>query len=429
MRACGSALRFLAAMPRALTLIVVLTACGRTMVYAPSRPPPQPDSGTPDSGAPDSGAPDSGTPPCAPACGPNTTCVDRQCRCDPGFTDCNGSAADGCEAPLDRDPSNCGMCGKACVGSLPACEAGRCVRLSWTELMPAARPPPRAFFSMTYDKARQRGVLFGGQPGNGPMLRDTWEWDGTSWTEVRTADAPEGRRDAAMTYDEDRGVVVLFGGAVTTATCGSAMRNDTWEYDGVNWRRVATETAPAPRGEASLVYDSARGVTVLFAGYECSLSCPSETWEYDGSTWTQRFPTRSPPERCGRGGAYDTRRKRFVVFGGLTGQTLIANDTWEYDGATWVERTSALKPPPRFHAELVYAPERGAAVLFGGLVSSNVTLGDTWEWDGSRWLQVMPARSPSSRYGHALFHDAAREQVVLFGGYGNTADTWVYESQ
>jgi hypothetical protein len=35
--------------------------------------------------------------------------------CDPGYADCNGNAADGCEAPTDGDVANCGGCGQGCA--------------------------------------------------------------------------------------------------------------------------------------------------------------------------------------------------------------------------------------------------------------------------------------------------------------------------
>ena len=40
--------------------------------------------------------------------------------CDPGFGDCNGSVADGCEASLSAT-ATCGSCGVSCSASLPVC--------------------------------------------------------------------------------------------------------------------------------------------------------------------------------------------------------------------------------------------------------------------------------------------------------------------
>jgi serine/threonine-protein kinase len=46
-------------------------------------------------------------------------------RCQDGFQDCNGSAADGCEVDPISDPANCGRCGHACRSG-HACRDGVC---------------------------------------------------------------------------------------------------------------------------------------------------------------------------------------------------------------------------------------------------------------------------------------------------------------
>ncbi len=49
--------------------------------------------------------------------------------CISGFADCNGNLADGCEANLSSDLSNCGGCGLACPpvpNGIPACSSGSC---------------------------------------------------------------------------------------------------------------------------------------------------------------------------------------------------------------------------------------------------------------------------------------------------------------
>lgn len=55
------------------------------------------------------------------------SCVGGACTgtCNPGFADCNGDAADGCEKDLMKDRRNCGACGVRCVFS--RCEQGTCV--------------------------------------------------------------------------------------------------------------------------------------------------------------------------------------------------------------------------------------------------------------------------------------------------------------
>lgn len=44
---------------------------------------------------------------------------------------------------------------------------------TWIQLSPAATPPARSYLAMTYDRASQKIVLFGGFDGRG-YLNDTW---------------------------------------------------------------------------------------------------------------------------------------------------------------------------------------------------------------------------------------------------------------
>lgn len=57
-------------------------------------------------------------------------CVDGLCRlsCLPGFADCNGNPADGCEIDLRSHPANCGACGNECdFGAGQPCIEGKCL--------------------------------------------------------------------------------------------------------------------------------------------------------------------------------------------------------------------------------------------------------------------------------------------------------------
>lgn len=58
--------------------------------------------------------------------GASPTCTLGACtiRCDIGFGDCDGNAANGCENRLDNDSRHCGSCSNNCGGR--ACVAGVC---------------------------------------------------------------------------------------------------------------------------------------------------------------------------------------------------------------------------------------------------------------------------------------------------------------
>ena len=81
---------------------------------------------------------------------------------------------------------------------------------------------------MTYDAARQRVVLFGGN--SGPYLDETWTWDGVTWTQRHPAQSPTGRGFMGLAYDAARRQVVLFAG-------GGGGLDDTWTWDGNHWQQ------------------------------------------------------------------------------------------------------------------------------------------------------------------------------------------------
>ncbi|MHC4575347.1 MAG: hypothetical protein ACYS76_14660 [Planctomycetota bacterium] len=61
-----------------------------------------------------------------------TDCVDGNCvvvDCEPGYDDCDGQPENGCEADLMNDPDNCGYCGNDCdyPNATAACQGGSCL--------------------------------------------------------------------------------------------------------------------------------------------------------------------------------------------------------------------------------------------------------------------------------------------------------------
>ncbi len=58
-------------------------------------------------------------------------CMNGMCvvgTCNPGFTDCDGNPANGCEVDTGADPSNCGTCGHICgiANGTAGCTSGSC---------------------------------------------------------------------------------------------------------------------------------------------------------------------------------------------------------------------------------------------------------------------------------------------------------------
>src|SRR5437870_7656880 len=139
-----------------------------------------------------------------------------------------------------------------------------------------------------------------------------------------------------------------------------------------SWRLVP-RTEPIRRNSAHLAYDAARGVLVLFGGLICqgaNVSCfeVNDTWTFDGSSWKQQHPATSPPARDFASIAYDEARQVVVLFGGVNCDTLnncqAVNDTWTWDGTTWSEQHPALSPPPRYSQAMAYDANHQQVVLF-----------------------------------------------------------------
>ena len=300
---------------------------------------------------------------------------------------------------------------------------------SWVQRFPANHPSAITSYDMAYDSGRGVTVLFGGYNGS-VNLDDTWEWDGTNWLRRTPLHHPSARTAPAMAYDSARSVVVLFGGYIGGNP--PTYSSETWEWDGTDWTERNPANYPSAR-VSSLVYDSARHVSVLFGGSDGNLPL-NDTWEWDGTDWAKRSPVDQPPVRISPGMAYDSARGVTVLFGGYTGSGFDRlDDTWEWDGTNWIKRTPATYPSARSSHAIAYDSEREVTVLFGGSVGSN-GLDDTWEWDGTNWIERTPVEYPTARYSHAMAFDSARGVIVLFGGviypcnggycYGD--DTWEY---
>jgi hypothetical protein len=334
-------------------------------------------------------------------------------------------------------PALCRILFVAACSQLPA--------QAWTHLAPANSPPPRRFSALTFDRLRERAVLFGGLAG-GVGLADTWLFDGANWSAAAPVSSPAPRQLHAMCYDIGRARVVLYGG-IGAAT----VLADTWEFDGTNWQQVATSTSPTPRFGTAMAHDPARRRTVLFGGETNSGMPLSDTWEYDGQQWVQVATSVAPPPRGRHALVHDEARGQTTLFGGFDWVLqLTMADTWTYDGTAWTQIIGAA-PPARSLLTATYHRDIGRMVVHGGFGGSFagghgggggvLVLADTWAFDGAAWTQTnasVPGSTPPARIGASTAFDSSHGDVILFGGgiytllpgggfmYAESNDTWVW---
>jgi hypothetical protein len=147
---------------------------------------------------------------------------------------------------------------------------------TWT-LLPSNGPTPTAIggFGVAYDRARDRVVVFGGEPFSGTAVAsdETYEWDGATWSNPQPITRPSPRRTSLL-YEPVRRRTVLFGGG----QAGTPL-NDTWEWDGTSWSQRDVTSAPEPRAAAPMAFDEARRRIVLVGGGDNG-AIVNDTWEY-----------------------------------------------------------------------------------------------------------------------------------------------------
>jgi hypothetical protein len=163
---------------------------------------------------------------------------------------------------------------------------------TWSKVTPSVSPPAREGHAMVFDAASNQVVLFGGVGASGAPLNDTWLWNGTTWKLATPAHNPPPRLWHSMAYDPVHSVVLLFGG-----DGGTQFLNDTWLWNGKDWQQAAPQTTPPPlRTSAGLDYDPTTGKMVLFSGTTWNakrVGTPAQdSWSWDGAQWKQLAPAK-----------------------------------------------------------------------------------------------------------------------------------------
>ncbi len=236
--------------------------------------------------------------------------------------------------------------------------------------------------SMIYDEAARKTLVMGGiNPAKGD-LDETWIWNGKQWEELKDT-SPGIRLSPAMAYDKANKEIVLFSGCI-----GNNYTADTWIYSNGKWSK---REVSGPEGvcRAAMFFDEVRQKVVLFGGAKINYNVSDEMWEWDGEKWTKVNQGSAIPE--GRSNiliAYDENRKKAVLFGGSNGEKVLG-DLWEWDGRSWTEvEQGTLKPGPREIYGITYHNKLKKIFLYGGRTRFADPKSDFWSWDGTAWKRI-----------------------------------------
>jgi hypothetical protein len=275
---------------------------------------------------------------------------------------------------------------------------------NWNAVSTATAPPGVSGAAMTYDPSNTPGtlVLYGGTESDGTISNSTYTFDGSTWTQLSPAASPPPLTGAAMAYDPQAGVDIRVGGPAPTSAGGpnySTYGLSLTASGGPTWTALVPygTASPSFRYGASLVYDPQTQTLVLFGGQTPS-GYLNDTWTYNGATgtWSEATPATSPPARAYASMVYDAASGTVILFGGTNASGQLG-DMWQWDGSTWTQITAnsdpaaATLPPARSGAAMAeYTPSGSAEpsiVLYGGTGavtasgSNQTTIGaldDTW---------------------------------------------------
>lgn len=304
---------------------------------------------------------------------------------------------------------------------------------TWTQLANAPFPQPTPTSSRygggaAFSLGNAGVLLYGGlQSGVTAAMDDTWLFDGTTYTQLAPPTTPPARWGHQMVYDSLRARVITFGGRSPTVT---AVANDTWEFDGLNWIQILTPVSATARAFYAMAFDSRRGKAVMYGSQSGAGAQAQQTWEYDGSTWAQAATATIPPGIESPGMTFDKGRGVTVMFGGYNGLSPGTDyrTTYEFDGTNWYLRTTANAPATGYRTSMVYDDLHGRALLYGGY-TGGVMQRIVWQYDGTNWTQALANAGPTrGTLGYAAY-DTLRNQFYYIAGSGPGGapnETYIY---
>lgn len=241
---------------------------------------------------------------------------------------------------------------------------------------------------------------------------------------------PSLRTGASMAFDEARNVVVLFGGSGGLA--------DTWTWDGKSWSQQHPTVVPPARAGAGMTYNPDTKLVLMWGGYEAN-GQGADFWSWDGSNWAQVRSATFPPAEDISGWAvpapiltFDSKRHLVVLIRNNGNHPAVPRpvDVWTWDGSIWSQANGTNFPP--IWGTATYDPALGAVLFFG--VDSKMTP-QTWSFNGTQWTRLPAVLAPTVPLDDPppmVFFKPANSAVLVDGAGGLwawQAGDWTQKSQ
>jgi hypothetical protein len=295
----------------------------------------------------------------------------------------------------------------------------------WVQRFPSVAPSARYSHLMVTDTTRSRIILFGGARETSD-LNDTWEYSNGTWKQLATPASPSSRTLPTGAYDPVRDRIVMFGGSRLDGAGAVTLLKDTWEFDGTTWVQRGTDGPEL--ANPIVAYDAARNQTILVG----TAANVVKMYRYDpaAGTWVELTPATKPPCAIDAAMSYDSFNQTVVLTGGVCSNSALTDEVWRWNGTDWAKSTTTISPDRMAAPAQAFDPERNVLVRFGGTLAFSTPRAQTYTLR-EEWKMMLDASSPAPRSLMALASDPSTGTVYLFGGFndGDTySDFWQYRN-
>ena len=150
---------------------------------------------------------------------------------------------------------------------------------TWTDVSPAGlRPVERCLIRTVWTEVMDQHLLmFGGQTTSAPFLGDMWSLaEGRSWSEVVRVPQPGARNQYSLVYNQARDKIVMFGGDSEDGPLG-----ELWWFDAVDefWEKPTVAGAsPVARYGHDAAWVASRSSMFVFGGHDFDAE-RNDLWE------------------------------------------------------------------------------------------------------------------------------------------------------